>query len=75
MTIHTSKEPESYCELMPCEDLENCPLFDQFRYQEARDFWIRLYCRGILQSTCRRKWLSEMGRPVPAGMLPNGKIL
>ena len=58
-----------------CEYLEACPIFNRFRLEGIKNFWIRLYCQGEKQANCQRRIIKVTGRPVPEDLLPNGKHL
>ena len=75
MTTRILSLPENYTELRHCSYLGTCPVFDRFRLEGLRNFWIRLYCQGTRQSMCQRKVIKISGRPVPEDLLPNGDFL
>ena len=58
-----------------CEYLATCPIFARFQNEGAKNFWIRLYCKGPKQEICARKALEQAGEKAPATLLPNGKHL
>jgi hypothetical protein len=75
MTTRILTPPKDFVELRNCDYMGTCPIFDQFRQEGIRNFWIRLYCQGTRQSMCQRKRIKKAGRQVPEGLLPNGKFL
>ena len=58
-----------------CEHLRKCPIFNRFKLEGIRNFWVGLYCQGDRQSRCYRKELKAAGKYVPESMLPNGEFL
>jgi hypothetical protein len=61
--------------MQDCEYLATCPIFNRFRLEGIKNFWIRLYCQGEKQTRCQRKALKESGQTVPENLLPNGNYL
>jgi hypothetical protein len=61
---------------MPCPHVALCDLPAVIRSRVALLLWQSKYCMasGCFQE-CRRFRIAECGRPIPAGMLPNGYTL
>ena len=57
-----------------CSHIANCELFPVFKRRASLAVWQTFYCHGRF-STCVRYRLSLEGKPVPPGLLPNGKEL
>lgn len=58
-----------------CQFACECHIFNRFRHDGVREFWIRSYCRNRAGSQCARKMLRDAGkRPeeIPITLLPNG---
>jgi hypothetical protein len=61
---------------MTCPRAELCGLPEVVRSEVALLLWQRSCCQDQLRyRECRRFQLAESGRPVPAGLLPNGYTL
>ena len=61
-----------------CEFTKKCPIFNKFRHERVRDFWIDSYCRRDGGTHCERKKLRMAGsspEEVPITLLPNGMHL
>jgi hypothetical protein len=56
-----------------CSYLNTCPIFQKFKNEGAKNFWINQYCQGPKQDECERKKLATQGQEVPADLLPNGQ--
>jgi hypothetical protein len=56
-----------------CANLQNCPIFNRFKLEGLKNFWIRIYCKGARQEECERKKLKSEGKEVPINLLPNGE--
>jgi hypothetical protein len=61
--------------MQDCEYLATCPIFDRFKLEGIKNFWIRLYCQGERQAKCARKAIKRSGELVPKDLLPNGEYL
>jgi hypothetical protein len=61
--------------LNDCEYLPDCPIFDRFKSEGARNFWIAMYCQGSRREHCARRQLRKAGREAPVTLLPNGTHL
>jgi hypothetical protein len=57
-----------------CSHVVGCELFPKFSTQGALRVWQTYYCEAQFES-CARFKLAAAGRPVPQGLLPNGKML
>jgi hypothetical protein len=57
-----------------CARLDACPLFQQFSMKSSLKVWQAYYCEGDW-SRCERWKLVAADKPVPANLLPNGRIL
>lgn len=75
MTTRILKPPPGYTELTHCEYIGSCTIFEQFRQQDLRNFWIRLYCKGTRQSMCHLKQSKQAGQSATRDLLPKGKVL
>lgn len=61
-----------------CVFAQKCPMFNKFRNESVRDFWINYYCRKDAGARCARKRLRDEGKTpaqVPITLLPNGMHL
>jgi hypothetical protein len=59
---------------MVCERITSCALFKQFTMKSSLTVWKTFYCEGD-PSRCERFRLVLAKQPVPANLLPNGKLL
>jgi hypothetical protein len=59
---------------MACERMENCPMFAVFVTETIGGIWKALYCEAN-SVACRRYELFSKGKPVPAELLPDGRML
>ena len=59
MTTRILKPPPGYTELRHCEYIGSCTIYEQFKQQDLRNFWIRLYSKGTRQSECNLKQSRE----------------
>jgi hypothetical protein len=59
---------------MVCERISGCALFKQFTLKSSLKVWSTYYCEGE-PSRCERYKLVLAKAPVPANLLPNGKML
>lgn len=59
---------------MSCPRIAGCPLFQQLSMKSSLRVWSTMYCEGTFQR-CERYQLAMSGVPVPASLLPNGKLL
>lgn len=59
---------------MSCARVATCPLFKAFSMKSSLRVWQSYYCEGTFDR-CERFKLSSAGQPVPAAMLPNGRLL
>lgn len=57
-----------------CPDQAACGLHRSIGMTAALRVWQSFYCEGCY-TRCERYKLSESGRPVPARLLPNGRLL
>jgi hypothetical protein len=57
-----------------CPHIRDCELFPRFALGSTLKIWKLHYCEGRFE-TCQRYVRSLAGRPVPSGLLPNGKQL
>ena len=55
-----------------CANLQNCPIFNKFKLEGLKNFWIRIYCKGSRQEECARKKMKSEEKDVPTNLLPNG---
>jgi hypothetical protein len=59
---------------MSCARVVTCPLFKAFSMKSSLRVWQSYYCEGTFER-CERWKLVAAGKPVPAAMLPNGRLL
>jgi hypothetical protein len=59
---------------MSCPRVTTCPLFKQFSMKSSLKVWQSFYCEGEFDR-CERWKLVAANKPVPLGLLPNGKHL
>jgi hypothetical protein len=57
-----------------CLRVSTCPLFAQFKMKSSLTIWKTFYCEGDF-NRCERYRLVLSKVPVPANLLPNGKLL
>lgn len=57
-----------------CPRIVSCPLFARFRMKSSLKVWQAHYCEGDF-GRCERWRLIDANKPVPAGLLPNGRTL
>lgn len=57
-----------------CPRVTACPLFEQFSLKSSLKVWRAFYCEGDF-ARCERWRLLSGSRPVPAALLPNGRLL
>ena len=57
-----------------CSRMSNCPLFKTFSLKASLVIWTSRYCERDFAS-CARLQLAAEGKPVPLGLLPNGRML
>ncbi len=57
-----------------CPDAAKCGLQKSIGMRAALNVWQSFYCEGCY-GRCERYKLSQSGRPVPARLLPNGRLL
>ncbi len=57
-----------------CSHQAECDLHKSIGMTAALRVWQSFYCEGCF-SRCERYKLQESGRPVPARLLPNGRLL
>ncbi len=58
-----------------CEFTPKCPIFNKFRREKVRSFWIKRYCSAEFGKDCARKKLRDSGKgmdDIPNSLLPNG---
>jgi hypothetical protein len=59
---------------MPCSHADSCPLFPRLNHTLVG--WKTAFCDSDEASQeCARFKLSLTGKPVPLGLLPNGKLV
>lgn len=59
---------------MPCQHATTCPLFPRLNHSLVG--WKTAFCDSDEASKgCARFQLSLTGKPVPLGLLPNGKVV
>jgi len=61
-----------------CQFVSKCPIFNKFRNEVVKDFWVNSYCRRDAGAHCARKKLRDAGKgpgEVPITLLPNGMHL
>ncbi len=59
---------------MSCARVSSCPLFKAFSMKSSLRVWQSYYCDGDF-NRCERWRRVSAGEPVPANLLPNGRIL
>ncbi|HKK06395.1 MAG TPA: ankyrin repeat domain-containing protein [Gammaproteobacteria bacterium] len=59
---------------MTCSHSESCDLYVQFAMEPSLKLWKQHFCEGEFER-CARFQVALSGRPVPLGLLPNGKEL
>lgn len=59
---------------MTCSHSESCDLYVQFAMEPSLKLWKQHFCDGEFER-CARFQVALSGRPVPLGLLPNGKEL
>jgi hypothetical protein len=59
---------------MSCARVATCPLFKAFSMRSSLKVWQSYYCEGTFER-CERWKLVAAGKPVPAALLPNGRLL
>lgn len=57
-----------------CERYQGCPIYNYFRTEALKNYYIRSYCGGNFDA-CERLKLKKEGKPVPDSLLPDGKEL
>jgi len=57
-----------------CSHSESCDLYVQFAMEPSLKLWKQHFCEGQFER-CARFQVALSGRPVPLGLLPNGKEL
>lgn len=57
-----------------CSHTGTCELYAQFSLKASLRVWTLRYCEGD-QAACHRWRCFTAGKPVPANLLPNGKLL
>jgi hypothetical protein len=57
-----------------CSHVSSCELFPKFGMRGSLKVWTAFFCEGHFE-TCERYKLALQGHPVPANLLPNGKVL
>jgi hypothetical protein len=57
-----------------CPRVGGCPLFARFSMKSSLRVWQAYYCEGDFDR-CERYALVKQSRPVPANLLPNGRML
>lgn len=67
---HQSKEDNT----VTCSHSESCDLYVQFAMEPSLKLWKQHFCEGQFER-CARFQVALSGRPVPLGLLPNGKEL
>ena len=58
-----------------CEFIKTCPIFERFRVEGLKNFYIRNFCQGKKLEHCERLTLRNEGQDVPITLLPTGKTL
>ncbi|MGB6063988.1 MAG: hypothetical protein WBG50_04215 [Desulfomonilaceae bacterium] len=64
--------------MQECVFAQKCPIFNKFRNEAVKDFWISHYCQRDAGERCARKRLRDQGKSaaeVPITLLPNGMHL
>jgi hypothetical protein len=56
-----------------CPHATTCGLSRSISMKEALRVWQSFYCEGAF-SRCERHKLALAGRPIPDGLLPNGRV-
>lgn len=59
---------------MTCSHSDSCDLYVQFAMEPSLKLWKQHFCDGQFER-CARFQVALSGRPVPLGLLPNGKEL
>lgn len=59
---------------MTCSHAESCDLYVQFAMEPSLKLWKQHFCESQFER-CARFKVALSGRPVPLGLLPNGKEL
>jgi hypothetical protein len=59
---------------MSCARISTCPLFKAFSMKSSLRVWQSYYCEGEF-NRCERWKRVAAGQPVPANLLPNGRLL
>jgi hypothetical protein len=59
---------------MACPHAENCALYPQFALDSLLKYWKTSYCTAE-HTRCARYQLSKEGKPVPALLLPSGRMM
>ena len=54
-----------------CPKLDECPIFEKFSGDAAKQIWTRHYCKGNYEA-CARYQLSQKGKKAPITLLPDG---
>lgn len=57
-----------------CENTAKCPIYQYFRTEALKNYYIRNYCEGDA-SNCLRKQMKAEGKEMPDTLLPDGKEL
>jgi len=57
-----------------CERSQGCPIYNYFRTDALKNYYIRSYCDGNYD-LCERLKLRKAGKPIPDSLLPDGKEL
>lgn len=60
--------------MTPCPRLADCALLALFKMPASAQVWRACYCEGDFRR-CERFKLAQESRPVPPGLLPNGRLL
>lgn len=62
---------------MLCDKFEKCGFYEGKGFelsQEQFDWYVRTYCKGELQSCCKRKkWIYQFGTDPPDELCPDGR--
>ena len=57
-----------------CPNLENCPMFKQFKLHRTTEYLMERYCNDNYKN-CVRKKLKDSGKEVPDTLMPNGDTI
>jgi hypothetical protein len=61
-------------EAKTCPNMHSCEMYAIFQHSGTLGAWQALYCTASFEN-CARYQRVALGHPVPANLMPNGKML